>query len=154
MRCGAAQNRIWSIVFIERLEDDNFVTGIDDRHHGGHHRFGRATADGDLALGVVLHALGALKFFDNGVAQRLRAPGYGVLVDVIGDGSARGFLDFLRRGKVGKPLGQIDGPMLQGQACHFPDNGFRELFGLGRKHAAGDFCHREVGSSHCTFSEP
>ena len=31
-RRGAAQDRIWSIVFIERLEDDDLITRINDGH--------------------------------------------------------------------------------------------------------------------------
>jgi len=45
--------------------------------------FRRAAADGDLALGVVPYALGALKLFDDGVTQWLRAPSDRVLIDVI-----------------------------------------------------------------------
>jgi len=39
----------------------------------------------------------------------------------------RGFFDFFRRGKIRKALREIDGAVFQGQARHFPDNGFREL---------------------------
>ena len=49
-RRGSGKNRVGAVVFVERLEDDDFVAGIDDRHHRGHHRFGRAATDGDLAL--------------------------------------------------------------------------------------------------------
>src|SRR5882762_5366078 len=68
-------------------------TGIDNGHHGGHHRLGRAAANGDFALRIVLDALGALELLSNGVAQRLRAPGDGVLVDVVANGLSRGFLE-------------------------------------------------------------
>ena len=40
------------------------------------------------------------------------APGDGVLIDVVGDGLARGFLNFRGRGKIGKALRQIDGVVL------------------------------------------
>ncbi len=152
-RRGSAQNRVGPVIFVERLEDNNFIARIDDRHHGGHHRFRRAAADGDLALGVVPYALGALKLFDDGVTQWLRAPSDRVLIDVISDGFASGFLDFLRRGKVRKPLRQIDGAVLQGQPRHFPNHGFGKLFRFRRKHAPGDLCHGEIGSGHYTFSK-
>src|SRR5881392_1076954 len=58
------------------------------------------------------------------------APGDGVLVDVVGDGFARRFLNFLRRGKVRKPLRQIDGAVLHRQPGHFANNGFGELLGF------------------------
>ena len=45
--------------------------------------------------GIDGHALGALEFPGDGVAEFLGAPGDGVLIDVVGDGFARGFLDFL-----------------------------------------------------------
>ncbi len=131
---GTAQNCVRTVIFVKRLENHDFVARINDRHHGGHHCFGRAAANGDLALGVILDALGALKLFDDGVAQRLRAPGDGVLVDVVSDGFARRFLDFLGRRKVRKSLGQIDGAVLQSQPRHFANDGFRELLGLRRKH--------------------
>ena len=88
------------------------------------------------------------EFFDDGVAQGLRAPGDGVLIDVVGDGLARGFLDFGGRGKIGKTLGEIDGVVLQRQARHFADDGLGELLGLGGEHAAGDVRHVGFGSGH------
>ena len=130
-RRGAGKNRVGAVILVERLEDDDFVAGIDDAHHGGHHGFGRAAADGDFALGIDAHALRALEFPRNGVAQFLRAPGDGVLVDVVGDGLARGFLDFFGRGKIRKSLRHVDGVMLHGQARHFANHGFGESLGLG-----------------------
>ena len=106
------------------------------RHHRRHHGFGGTAANGDLALGIDGHALGAREFLDDRVAQRLRAPGDGVLIVVGGDGRARRFLDFGGRGKIRKALRQIDGLVLHGQARHFADHRFGELFGLGGDHVA------------------
>ena len=50
-RRGAREDRIGSVVLIERFEDDHFIARIDDRHHRRHHRFGRAAAHRDLLVG-------------------------------------------------------------------------------------------------------
>src|SRR5262249_38186312 len=88
-RC-AGQDRVRAVVFIERLEHNDLVAGIDDGHYGGHHGFGRAAANRDLTFRVIGDGLRALEFFDNGVAQRLRTPGDGVLIDVVGDSLTSG----------------------------------------------------------------
>jgi hypothetical protein len=137
-RRGAGEDGVGSVIFVEGFEDDDFIAGIDDGHHGRHHGFGGAATDGDFALGIDGEALGAVEFLDDGVAERLGAPGDGVLIDVVGDGLAGGFFDFEGRGEVGETLGEIDGVVLEGEAGHFADYGFGELFGLGGKHAAGD----------------
>ncbi len=147
-RSGAGKNRVGSVVFVERFEDNDFVAGIDDGHHGGHHGFGGTAADGDFALGIVGNVLGAGEFFDDGVAERLGAPSDGVLIDVVGDGLAGGFLHFLGGGKIGKTLRKIHGVVLHGQARHFADDGFGELFGLGGEHAARDVRHVGFGCGH------
>ena len=101
---------------------------------------------GDFAFGIDANSLRALEFFDDGVAQRFRAPGDRVLIDVVGDGLAGGFLDFCGRGEIRESLREIDGVVLQRQARHFADDGLGELLGFGRKHAAGELRHRRVCS--------
>ena len=93
-RRGAGQDRVRTVVLVVRLEDDDLVAGIDEPHHRGHHGFGRAAGDGDFAFGIDAHSLRALEFPGDGVAQFLRAPGDGVLVDIVGNGLAGGFLHF------------------------------------------------------------
>ena len=34
---------------VERREDDDLVSGVRNRHHGGHHGLGTAAGDDDLA---------------------------------------------------------------------------------------------------------
>ena len=63
----------------------------------GHHRFGGAAADRDLFVGHDRHAVAARELARDRLAQRARAPGDGVLVDVGVDRRARRFLDDLRR---------------------------------------------------------
>jgi len=61
-----------AVIFIERLEDHDFIAGIDD----GSSRTSslRRRADGDFALGINGDSLPALKFSAMAVAQRFRAP--------------------------------------------------------------------------------
>ena len=132
-RRGARKNRVRPVIFVERLEDHDFVARIDDRHHRRHHRFGRAAANRDLALGIDRYALRALEFRGDGVAERLRAPGDRVLIDVRGDGRLRRVLDFGGRGKIGKALREIDGAIAHRQPRHFADYGFGEAFSFRGK---------------------
>ena len=60
-RRGAGENRVRAVILVERLEDDDFVAGVDDAHHRRHHGFGRAAGDGNFALGIDAHALRALR---------------------------------------------------------------------------------------------
>ena len=80
--------------------------------------------------------------------RRLGAPGDGVLIDVVRDGLAGGFFDFFGGGEIGKTLGKIYGVVLHGEARHFADDGFGELFGLGGEHAAGEVGHVGFGGRH------
>ena len=68
-RQGAGKIRIRPVILIERLEDDDFVAGIDDRHHAGHHGFRRAAADGDFAFGIIADVLGQGEFVDDRVTR-------------------------------------------------------------------------------------
>ena len=61
-----------------------------------------------MALGVELQAGETPVLGGDGVAQRLGAPGDGVLVDVGLDRLAGGVLERLGRGEIGEALGQVD----------------------------------------------
>src|SRR5882762_9413275 len=139
-RRGAGKNRVGTVIFIVRFEDDDLIARIDDPHHGRHHGFGRTAAHGDLAFGIHAHALRAFKFPGDGVAQFFRAPGDGVLIDVVGDGLPRGFLHFVRRGEIWKSLGHIHGVVLQRKPRHLANYGFGKAFRLRGQHAARRYC--------------
>ena len=47
-RHGAGEDRIGPVVLVVRLEDDDLVAGVQDRHHRRDHPLGRAAGDGDL----------------------------------------------------------------------------------------------------------
>ena len=53
------------------------------------------------------------------VAKRLRAPGDGVLIHVVGDGVAGGVLQDFGGGEIGKSLRQVDGVVLARQGATF-----------------------------------
>ena len=88
-RLGAAELGVGPVVFVEGLEEDHFVAGVEHRQQAGDHALGGAAADGDFALGVDLHAVGAPILGGDGVAEGLGAPGDRVLVDVGVDGVVR-----------------------------------------------------------------
>ena len=52
LAAGAAEQRVWAVVLIVGLEDDDFVAGIHRGEQRRDHSFGRAAADRDFALGV------------------------------------------------------------------------------------------------------
>src|SRR4029077_8088769 len=81
-RLGAGNDRIRSVIFIERFEDHDLVAGIAHRQQGRDDGFGGAATNRDLALGIDRNALPHLHLPGDGVAQVFRAPGDGVLIDV------------------------------------------------------------------------
>ena len=131
-RRRAANNGVRAVVLIKRLEDYDFLAGIDDREEGTDHRFRRPAAYCDLLLRVHGHASGFGKLVGDGRAKVPRPPGDGVLVDVPADGGHGCFLHFGWGGKVREPLSQIDRAVFHGQARHFPNNGLGELMRFPR----------------------
>ena len=123
-RGGAAKLRVGPVVFVEGFEKHHFVAGIEHRQQAGDHAFGRAAADRDLALGVELDSVSALVFGGDGIAERLGAPGDGVLIDIGVDGLGGSVLEDRGSGKVREALRQVDGPVMHGQAGHLANDGF------------------------------
>ena len=106
----AAENRVRAVVFIVRLEDDDFIARIADGQQSGDHGFSRPATDGDLLFPDRPDALPALHLPGDCIAQILRAPGDGVLIDVGGDGLLRGLLDLRGSGKSGNPCARLMAP--------------------------------------------
>ena len=127
-RCRAAKHDVRTVVFVERFEDDDFVTGVDRRKKRCDHAFGRAAANGDLTFGIERDTVVALYFVDDGITELFRAPRDGVLVVVVVDSTMGGILECLRCRKIGESLREIDGLVLIGNARHLTNDRFGELF--------------------------
>jgi hypothetical protein len=152
-RSSPGENRVRAIIFVEGLEDHHFIAGIDDGHHRGHHRFGRAAANGDFAFGIDLNSLHAPEFFGDGIAEIFGAPGDGVLIDVRGDGHARRFFDFFRGGEIRKALREIYSVVFHREARHLANYRFGELRGFMREPAARFGGARRRGAHGWRFLE-
>ena len=77
---GARENRVGTVVLVERREDNDLVSGVRNRHHGGHHGLGGAACDYDVLVGVDRHAHKVLLLGRERLAHGLGAPSDGVLV--------------------------------------------------------------------------
>ena len=117
------------------------------RHHRRHHRLGDAAADRDLLVGDDRHAVAARELAGDRLAQRPRAPGDRVLVDVGLDRRAGRVLDDRGRREVGEPLRQVDAAVQLVQPRHLADDRLGELRRLLR---TGELGHRTVSSGGAT----
>src|SRR6202162_1113964 len=139
-RCGAREDAVRAVVFVERLENNHLVARIDQRQNARQHRLGHAAADGDLRLRVDRHPPEVLGLGRNGLAHHPGAPGGRVLVEIVADGIDGGFFQFAGGGEVGEPLRQVEATVaMRGTAepRHLPDDRLREQPGL-----VGDHCAR------------
>src|SRR5207244_1715773 len=82
---GAGDDAAGPVVLVERLEDDHFVPGVQDRQERREHRLGRAAADGHVPLGIDLHAVPLRVFVGDGAAEPRRTPRDRVLMEVAVD---------------------------------------------------------------------
>ena len=128
-RLGAGENRVRTIVLVERLEDDHLVARIHQRHEHRRHRFGRAARHRHVAVRIDLHVVPAPVLLGDRLAKHRRAPRDRVLVDVAVDRRARRLLHRSGIGKSGKSLREIHGLVHGGDARHLADDGFGERRG-------------------------
>ena len=136
---SAREDRVGAVVLVERREDDDLVSGVRNRHHGGHHGLGRAACDYDVLVGVDRHAHKVLLLGGERLAHGLGAPSDGVLVierlGVGRDGAET--LEQLCRGiEVREALREIDGVVFIGDARHAAD----DRIGKCRR-TVGEFFH-------------
>ncbi len=135
-RARVGEDGVRAVVLVERLEDHHLLARVHQREQRGDHRLGGAAGDGDLAVRIHRHAVPEPVLVGQRLAQPLRPPGDGVLVDVGFDGPHRGPLEQLRRREVGEALRQVDGVVLPGEPGHAADHGFAEAGGAaGHAHA-------------------
>ena len=138
-RAGVAQDRIGPVILIKRLKNDDFLTRVHDGKEGRGHGFGRAASDCDLRHWIDGQVVPILILRGQGVPQAGRAPGDGVLVDVVPDRASRRFFQDVGAGEVGEALREIDGLVLVGEARHPADHRFGEAVrAAGGAHAGKD----------------
>ena len=121
-RARAAQDGVGAVVLVERLEHDDLLAGIDQGEQGRGHALGGAAAHRDLGLRVVVEPAEAPRLADQGLAQSLRSPGDGVLVDVGLERPGGLVLDRRRRREVREALGEVDAVVFQAQPGHLADH--------------------------------
>ncbi len=73
-RRGPAEDGVRPVVFVEGLEDDDFLPGVDDGQEGRDHALRGPAADRDLLLRVHLHAVVAGELFGDRLAERREFP--------------------------------------------------------------------------------
>ena len=123
---GAAEDRVGTVVLVERGEDDDAVAGVRDGHDRAHHGLGGAAGDHDLRLGVDVEAHARRLLGGERGAEIGRAPGNGVLVGPgVGD-LGKPVEDGARRVEVGEALREVDGVVLHANARHPAYHGVRE----------------------------
>ena len=123
----AAQFGVRPVILVERFEHHDLVAGVADCQQGRDHGFGRAAADRDILFGINRNALPQAHLAGDGLAQILRTPGNGVLINVGGYGALRSLFDFGRGGEIGEALRQVDRAVQHGLPRHFTNHGFREV---------------------------
>ncbi len=116
------EDGIRPVVLVVGREHDNLVPGIDDGHHGYHHRLGAAAGHEDLGIGIYRPAHEPRLLPGEGLPEIGGPPGDGVLVRTLA-GDLRQAVRELDRGvEVGEPLGEVDRPAFVRYACHTPDH--------------------------------
>ena len=122
-RLGPGENGIRSVIFIERGEHQHLIPRIAERHHGAHHRLGSAAGNQHLGLRVRFHACGSAVFFRQSRAEIGCSVGDGILVRSLIGHFCQRVHQLLRRIKVRKALGEIDGVVFVADPRHPADHG-------------------------------
>ena len=115
---------VGTVIFIKRLEDDDFVARIDDGKQNVDHGFRRAARYGDFTLGIDIDAKETLGLVHQRIAKVFCAPRDRILIDVGEDRVGGRFFQNFGRRKIGISLRKIDRVVLHGEPRHFANDGF------------------------------
>ena len=124
---GAGNDRVGTIILVERFENDDFVTRINNRKQHIDHCFRRTARDGNLALRIDIDAHEFFRLVNERVAEILCAPRDCILVDIREYRVRSRFLEHIGSREIGKSLREINGVMLQGKTSHLADDRFGKL---------------------------
>jgi hypothetical protein len=113
------------VVPVVRLEKDDPVTRVEERHQGRGERPGRADRHDDVGLGVGSNAIFARDLVGDGAAERRRSLGKRVRAPIFADGGDRAVADERVRRQIADALPQVDPPDPLALARHSADLGLR-----------------------------
>ena len=129
------------VAVVHRLEDHDFVTGVEHPQQRSGQRLGRTSGDHDLARRIEVDAVPLRLVPGDGLAQQGHPRPRRILVDARTDGRDRGVEHLGRAVGVGEALAEVDRSGLDRQRGHLgEDRGAeaRELAGerIGQSHTA------------------
>ncbi len=117
-RLCAREYRISAVILVKRREHDDLVARIRHGHHRRHHSLGASAGDDYLAVGVdrTSHEAGLL--LGECLAEVLRSPCNGILVEVLACDLGEA-VEYLARGlEVGEALREVDRAVFIGNTRH------------------------------------
>ena len=135
-RLGARKNRVRTVVFIERRENNHLVARVGHGHHCRYHRLGAAAGDDYFRIGVDAPAHELRLLLGERLSEILCAPGYRILMIILVRNLGKAVEDFFGRIKIRESLRQIDRAVLQRDSRHSADDRIGEIFC-----SAGKFRH-------------
>lgn len=122
------------IAVIAGIEDDGLVARTDQRLHRAEDRLGGTGGDGDLAVGVPLHAVVACNLRCHLLAQGGQTGHRRILIAPFQDMARHCFTQRLRPVEIGKALGQVDRPGIQSELRHAREDGGADVGQFAGEH--------------------
>ena len=121
-RDRSRQDGVRPVVLVIRGEHDHLVAGIDDGHHGDHHRLRAAAGDQHLRLRIHGPPHEPRLLPGEGLPETGCPPGHGVLMRTLASDLRQAVGELHRRIEVGESLREVDRPAFVRYACHTPDH--------------------------------
>ena len=128
------------VTVVARVEHDGFIPRMNQRLHRAKDRLGGAGGDGDLAVGITLHAVAAGDLRRHLLAQTGQPGHWRILVAPFHDMARDGFAQCLRPVEIREALGQIDRASLQSELGHPREDGGADVGQFADEHR--DFLRR------------